>query len=369
MRPTFIEVNLEDLRYNLELIRKHTNNLPLMAVVKSNAYGHGMLMVAQLYEKLGVNCLGVALLEEGIVLRESGINLPIVVFGGVLEKYIPDYLEWNLEFFVSSFGVLRETERISKSCGRKAIIHLKIDSGMGRIGTIAADSAGFIEEALLARHVTIKGVCSHLACADDPEDPMTKEQVERFLGAVSAFERFGAPMPMRHLANSAGVLYFPQSHMDLIRPGILLYGVYPESSCPHVLDVRPALQLKSRISFHKSVPAGYSVSYGATWTSRSSVEISTIPLGYGDGYRRSLSNHGEVLIRGKRRNVVGRVCMDQFMVNCNNDSLVAGDEVVLIGEQDTQRITVEDISNWANTIPYEILTNLNDRIPRIYTNE
>jgi len=170
MRPTFIEVSLENLRYNLELIRNHTNNLPLMAVVKSNAYGHGMLRVAKFYEKLGVNCLGVALLEEGIVLRESGITLPIVVFGGVLKKQIPAYLEWNLEFFVSSSGVLRETERICKSCGQQAIIHLKIDSGMGRVGTIAANSAGFIEEAVRAQHVTIKGVCSHLACADDPKD-------------------------------------------------------------------------------------------------------------------------------------------------------------------------------------------------------
>ena len=369
MRPTFIEVSLENLRYNLELIRNHTNNRPLMAVVKSNAYGHGMLRVAKLYEKLGVNCLGVALLEEGIVLRESGITLPIVVFGGVLKKQIPAYLEWNLEFFVSSSGVLRETERICKSCGQQAIIHLKIDSGMGRVGTIAANSAGFIEEAVRAQHVTIKGVCSHLACADDPKDPMTIEQVDRFLTAISVFERLGAPMPLRHLANSAGVLYFPHSHLDLIRPGILLYGVYPESSCPHILDVRPVLQLKSQVSFHKSVPAGFSVSYGATWTSNNSVEISTIPLGYGDGYRRHLSNHGEVLIRGERRTIVGQVCMDQFMVNCKNDSLEAGVEVVLIGEQDNQRITVEEMSDWAKTIPYEILTNLNDRIPRIYTNE
>ena len=369
MRPSYIEVDLNNLRYNLDLIRKHTDNRPVLAVVKANAYGHGLLKVAQLYESLGVNSLGVAFLEEGIRLRESGINLPIVVFGGISVKQIPEFLEWNLEFFISSQEVLGATESICKSLKVEAVVHLKLDSGMGRIGINTADSATFIEEAICAKHVRIKGVCSHLACSDDPENPLTLLQVERFLAAVSIFERLGVEVPLRHLANSGGVLYFPETHLDLIRPGILLYGVYPESASPHVLDVRPALQLKSEISFHKSVSSGFSVSYGATWTSKCSAEISTIPLGYGDGFRRQLSNCGEVLINGKRRRIVGRVCMDQFMVNCENDLMKAGDEVVLIGQQQEQCITVEEISNLAETIPYEILTNLNERLPRIYINE
>ena len=369
MRPSYIEVDLNNLRYNLDLIRKHTDNRPVLAVVKANAYGHGLLKVAQLYESLGVNSLGVAFLEEGIRLRESGISLPIVVFGGISVKQIPEFLEWNLEFFISSQEVLRATESICKSLKVEAVVHLKLDSGMGRIGINTADSATFIEEAICAKHVRIKGVCSHLACSDDPENPLTLLQVERFLAAVSIFERLGVEVPLRHLANSGGVLYFPETHLDLIRPGILLYGVYPESASPHILDVRPALQLKSEISFHKSVSSGFSVSYGATWTSKCSAEISTIPLGYGDGFRRQLSNCGEVLINGKRRRIVGRVCMDQFMVNCENDLMKAGDEVVLIGQQQEQCITVEEISNLAETIPYEILTNLNERLPRIYINE
>ena len=369
MRPSFVEVELNNLRHNLELIRNHTDNKAVMAVVKSNAYGHGLVKVAQLYEKLAVNCLGVALLEEGIRLRESGINLPIVVFGGVLPTQITEYLEWNLEFFVSSPEILRITETICKSASQRATVHLKLDSGMGRVGINTADCASFIEEAVRAQHITVKGVCSHLACADDPENPFTLEQVERFLTAVSVFERLGVEMPLRHLANSGGVLYFPQTHLDLIRPGILLYGVYPDASSPHVLDVRPALQLKSQVAFHKSIPAGYSVSYGSTWTSARASNISTIPLGYGDGYRRQLSNCGEVLINGKRRSIAGRVCMDQFMANCENEAIKTGDEVVLIGQQQDQCITVEEISALADTIPYEILTNLNERLPRIYTND
>ena len=368
MRPSFIEVDLSILTHNLKLIREHIDNRPLMAVVKSNAYGHGLVRVAHLYEQLGVNSLGVALLEEGIILRKSGITLPIAVFGGVLKEQIPELLEWDLEFIVPSADVLNDTEKFCKAQNLRATVHLKIDSGMGRIGTIAENSESLIASALDSEHINIKGVCSHFACADDPEDPKTLEQIDRFLEAVSVFDKLGTSTPLRHIANSGGVLYFPQSHLDIVRPGIILYGVYPEPSCPRILELKPALKLKSKVSFHKSIPPGFSISYGATWTSESTAEISTIPLGYGDGYPRQLSNRGEVLINGKRRPIVGRVCMDQFMVNCKSENLNAGAEVILIGEQDGQCITVEEMSKWAETIPYEILTNLNERLPRIYAN-
>ena len=368
MRPSFIEVDLSILTHNLKLIRKHIDNRPLMAVVKSNAYGHGLVRVAHLYEKLGVNSLGVALLEEGIILRKSGISLPIAVFGGVLKEQIPELLEWDLEFIVPSNDVLNETEKFCKAQNRRATVHLKIDSGMGRIGIIAENSESLIASALDSEHINIKGVCSHFACADDPEDKKTLEQIDKFLEAVSVFEKLGTRTPLRHIANSGGVLYFPQSHLDIVRPGIILYGVYPELSCHRILELKPALKLKSKVSFHKSIPPGFSISYGATWTSESTAEISTIPLGYGDGYPRQLSNRGEVLINGKLRPIVGRVCMDQFMVNCKSENLNAGTEVMLIGEQDGQSITVEEMSKWAETIPYEIFTNLNERLPRTYAN-
>jgi len=368
MRPSIIEVDLNILKNNLRLIRQHIDDRPVMAVVKSNAYGHGLVKVANLYEQLGVNSLGVALPEEGIILRKSGISLPIAVFSGLLMEQIPELIEWDLEFFVPSTDVLNFTEKFCKAKNRRATIHLKIDSGMGRIGTIAEHSETLIASALDSEHINIKGVCSHFACADDPEDPMTLEQIDRFLEAVSLFEKLGACTPLRHIANSGGVLYFPESHLDIVRPGIILYGVYPETSCPRILEIKPALKLKSKVSFHKSIPPGFSISYGATWTSKSTAEISTIPLGYGDGYPRCLSNRGEVLIKGKRRPIVGRVCMDQFMVNCEFENQKTGEEVIIIGEQDGQCITVEEISKWANTIPYEILTNLNERLPRNYTN-
>ena len=366
MRPSFIEVDLNILTDNLRLIREHIDNRPVMAIVKSNAYGHGLVRVARLYEQLGVNSLGVALLEEGIILRKSGISLPILVFGGVLIEQIPELMEWDLEFFVPSNDVLNDTEKFCKAQNRRATIHLKIDSGMGRIGTFIGNSETLIASALDSEHINVKGVCSHFACADDPEDPMTLEQIDRFLEAVSFFEKLGAPTPLRHIANSGGVLYFPQSHLDIVRPGIILYGVYPGLNCPRILEIKPALKLKSKVSFHKSIPPGFSISYGATWTSESNAKISTIPLGYGDGYSRRLSSRGEVLINGKRCQIAGRVCMDQFMVNCESENQKAGDEVILIGDQEGHCITVEEISKLAGTIPYEILTNLNERLPRTY---
>ena len=199
MRPSFIEVNLNNLRYNLESIRKHTHNRPIMAVVKSNAYGHGLLEVSKFLEKQGVNSLGVALLEEGICLRENGINLPIVVFGEAIQDQIPQYLNWNLEFFVSSTDILRITEKICKESAQNAKVHLKFDSGMGRIGTLTSNSERFIEEAVRLKHIKIKGVCSHLACADDPENTLTNEQVDRFLSAVEIFESLGVEMPLNRL--------------------------------------------------------------------------------------------------------------------------------------------------------------------------
>jgi len=232
---------------------------------------------------------------------------------------------------------------------------------------MTSSSEKFFKEAVKKKYVKIKGLCSHLACSDDPNNPMTIRQVNSFLKAISVFDQFDVDLPLRHIANSGGVLYFPESHLDLIRPGILLYGVYPESTSPNILDVKPALELKSQVSFHKSIPKGFSVSYGSTWTANKDTEISTIPIGYGDGYLRKLSNRGEVLICGKRRTIAGRVCMDQFMVSCEVEKSKIGDEVILIGKQEGQFIKVEELSNWAETIPYEILTSLNERIPRIYS--
>jgi alanine racemase len=364
-RPTRIVVDLDAIAGNLDAIGRHTG-VPVMAVVKANAYGHGLVPVARHLEALGVAQLGVAFLEEGIALRQAGVRIPILVMGGIFGPQAGQFIAHDLEATVSSLDKLRQVEAAAEAAGRKAVVHLKIDTGMERIGVHSYSAGPFIEAAVASRRCTVKGVYSHLACADDPSSPMTALQVERFAEACAHFERLGAPMPLRHLANSGGVLHFPDTWLDMVRPGIIVYGVLPDPASRATLALRPALSLLSQVVYFKVVKAGRPVSYGATWAPARDTRVVTVPIGYGDGWPRALSSRGEVLVRGARYPVVGRVCMDQFMVDIGAGSAFNEDEVVLVGRQGDEAIRVEDVALAAGTIPYEILTGLNLRIPRRY---
>jgi alanine racemase len=364
-RPTRILVDLDALTNNLRGIRAHVG-VPVMAIVKANAYGHGLVPVALHLQAQGVDQLGVAFLEEGIALRQAGITIPILVLGGIFGPQVAQFIAHDLEITVSSLDKLRQVEAAAESLGRKAVIHIKIDTGMERIGVHSYSAGPFIEAAVASKWCTLKGLYSHLACADDPESLMTNLQIERFRDACAHIERLGAPMPLRHLANSGGVLHFPETWLDIVRPGILMYGVMPDPASQRTIDVRPALSLVSQVVYFKVVKAGNPVSYGATWAPNIDTRIVTIPIGYGDGWPRALSSRGEVLIRGHRYPIVGRICMDQFMVDIGRDSAFNEDEVVLIGTQGDEAISAEDVAAKAGTIAYEILTGLNERIPREY---
>ena len=365
-RPTRIRVDLDALAGNLRAIR-HRVGVPVMAILKANAYGHGLVPVARHLQAHGAEQFGVAFLEEGIALRRAGITLPILVLGGILGRQIAQLIEHDLEITVSSLDKLHKVEACAQAMGRKAVVHLKIDTGMERIGVHSETCAPFIEAAVASPWCTIKGIYSHLACADDPASTMTTLQVERFRAACGHFTRLGAPMPIRHLANSGGILHFPDTWLDMVRPGIVLYGVLPDPQARPTVAVQPALTLLSQVVYFKVVRAGCPVSYGATWAPQVDTRVVTIPLGYGDGYPRALSNRGQVLIRGKRLPIVGRVCMDQCMVDLGPEGTAYnGDDVVLIGRQGGQAIGVEALAGWADTIGYEILTRLNERIPREY---
>lgn len=365
-RPTRIVVDLTALADNLQAIRAHVG-VPVMAILKANAYGHGLVPVARHLQACGVEQIGVAFVEEGIALRRAGIHAPILVLGGILGRQVQQLIEHDLEITVSSLDKLRQVEEAAQALGRKAVIHLKIDTGMERIGVHSYSCGPFIEAAVASRWCVLKGVYSHLACADDPESPMTALQVERFQEACAHFTRIGAPMPLRHLANSGGVLHFPDTWLDMVRPGILLYGVMPDPASRPSVPVRPALSLLSQVVYFKVVRAGHPVSYGATWAPAQDTRVVTIPIGYGDGWPRALSNNGEVLVRGQRRPIVGRICMDQFMVDLGpGGTAYNGDDVVLVGTQGEQTIRIEDVAQRAGTIGYEILTRLNERIPREY---
>lgn len=365
-RPTRIRVDLDALTHNLRALGAHTR-VPVMAVVKANAYGHGLVPVGLHLQAVGVEQLGVAFLEEGVALREAGVHVPILVMGGIFGPQAAQLIANDLEITVSSLDKLRQVEAAAQSLGRKATIHLKIDTGMERIGVHSYHAGPFIEAALASRWCTIKGVYSHLACADDPSSPMTRQQLGRFLEACAHFDRLGAPMPLRHLANSGGVLHFPETHLDLVRPGIALYGVLPDPASQATVDLRPAMSLVSKVVYFKVVPAGHPVSYGATWAPAADTRVVTVPMGYGDGFPRALSSRGEVLVRGQRLPIVGRICMDQFMVDIGPQGTAYNeDEVVLVGRQGGQAIRCEDVALSAGTIPYEILVGLNTRIPREY---
>ncbi len=364
-RPTRINIDLDAMTHNLRAIRAHVG-VPVMAIVKANAYGHGLAPVALHLQAQGVEQLGVAFVEEGIALRNAGVSIPILVLGGIFGPQVAHFISHDLEITVSSLDKLRQVEATAETLGRKAVIHLKIDTGMERIGVHSYSCKPFIEAALASRWCELKGIYSHLACADDPASPMTGEQLGRFLGACAHIERAGAPMPVRHLANSGGVLHFPETHLDMVRPGILTYGVLPDPASQATIDVRPALSLVSQVVYFKVVKAGHPVSYGATWAPDADTRVVTVPIGYGDGYMRSLSSRGQVLIRGNRHPLVGRVCMDQFMVDIGGDSAWNEDDVVLIGRQGDEALTAEAVAQAAGTIPYELLTGLNERIPRKY---
>ncbi len=364
VRPTHAVVNLSQLHRNVEAIRAHVGSAQVMPIVKANAYGHGLPEVARFLAPL-VDYIGVAVLEEGIALRQLGIQTPILVLGGIWGDQIPLYLQHNLTMTASSLERLGQINTAAESMQVKARVHLKIDTGMERIGVHYYSAAGLQEAALSHKNVIVEGIYSHFANADAADLTHARLQLERFNEVLRFYERHSLPLPLRHIANSGGILQLPESHFDLVRPGIMLYGVYPSNEVQRTVQVRPALAWKSRVVYFKVVQPGHPVSYGSTWESGHPVRVVTVPVGYGDGYFRGMSDKAQVIIRGQQYPQVGRICMDQMMINIEQGTAYNGDEVTLIGDS----ITVENLAKWATTIPYEILTNIGARVPRVYVTD
>ena len=366
LRPTQVQVDLERLTQNYKAIQRKVDGAIVMPILKANAYGHGLVRVGQHMQALGAKVLGVAYLEEGILLREAGVTTPILVLGGILGSQAPLFIQHDLMGTASSVEKLEHIEAAAEAAGMPARVHLKIDTGMERIGVHYYNADSLLDAALKCTHVRVEGIFSHFANADAADLSSAKLQIERFQEVLRFYERRSLPLPLRHMANSGAILQLPESWLDLVRPGIMLFGVYPSSEVHRTVEVKPALTWGSRVVYFKVVRPGHPISYGSTWQSDHSVRVVTIPVGYGDGYFRSMSGKAQVLMRGKRYPVVGTICMDQFMVNIEQDSAYNEDEVLLIGEGEDARITVEELAEWAGTIPYEILTNINTRVPRVY---
>ncbi|MGD8564643.1 MAG: alanine racemase, partial [Desulfarculaceae bacterium] len=342
----------------------------VMGVIKADAYGHGMIKVAQALEEQGVGCFGVALLQEALELRESGFQQPVLIFGYTLEDDFPQAVQADLTLSLYTLSQAEALDQCARKAGIKAKAHIKIDTGMGRLGFLPGDEAlAQIEKMTKLAHVELEGIYSHLAWADNPGSDYTKKQFTRFEDFVARLRQGGIDFPLRHLANSAGVVAFPELHMDMVRPGISLYGFLPDPdmAAPRPVSLKPAMQVKARLALVKDLPQGSPISYGCTFTTSRKTRIGTVPMGYADGIDRGLSNTGQVLADGQRCPILGRVCMDQFMVDLTNAPQAAmGDEVVLMGTQDGGAISAEEIGASLGTISYEIITRIGARLPKIY---
>lgn len=366
---SWAEIDLSAIAQNVAAIRGTIGSeVLLMAVVKANGYGHGTVPVARCVLAAGADYLGVACLEEALELRAAGIRAPVMVIGYVPVTGFAAALEHDIELAVFSAEAGTELAEQARRSGRDAVIHIKLDTGMGRLGFAPTAES---ERAILALAelpgIAVKGLFSHLATADEADKDYAYRQLQLFEDFAARLTRQGLTIPVRHIANSAAIMELPAAHLDMVRAGIILYGYYPSAQVdPAILPLKPAMRFMSRVVQVKEVAAGTAVSYGRTYVSPAARTIATVPVGYADGYSRRLSNRGQAVIHGQRVPLVGRVCMDHTMFDVSGLTAVQpGDEVVLFGTPQ-DGVTADDIGGWIDTISYEVLCMPSQRIPRCY---
>lgn len=371
-RPTWAEISLPALKHNYLTIRNHLGaTAQLMAVVKANAYGHGAAECARALEEVNVDWFGVALVEEGIELRQARISRPVFCLGGFWRGQAGDVIERDLTPAVYRIDQAEELNDRAGALGRIVNFHLKVDTGMGRLGVRLDELAEFARALKRFDNVKLDGVMTHFAVADSATTDYTDSQIARYEEAVEILRDLGFNLSWRHMANSAGIQAYPQSHGNLARAGAAMYGLKRDVLSPRIepFDTRPVMSLHSRIMMLKTVPAGTPLGYGLTFTTARESRIATLPIGYADGLRRLHSNNGRVLIRGHFAPIVGRVSMDLTIVDVTDvPGAELGDEAVLIGERNGLRICAEDLAEEIGTISYEIVTGISARVPRAYSN-
>jgi alanine racemase len=363
-------VDLDALTGNIRGFQQAVGkNAEVMAVVKANAYGHGVLQVAQTALAAGVTRLAIAIVEEGVSLRKAGILVPILILGVTPPSQADVAVKYSLTATVSSMVEAEAFSRAAVVQGKPVRLHLKIDTGMGRLGVAPDEAVGLAQAIALLPLVELEGVFTHFACADEICNPLNTKQEEQFSAVVRALRGAGLAVKA-HAANTATILTRPAMHWDIVRVGIGMYGYYPSEEVREAYPglLRPVLSLVSRLSFVKEVPAGTSLSYGATFTTRTCSRVGTVPIGYADGLSRRLSNSGHMIVRGVKVPIVGRICMDQCMVLLDEvPDADVGDDVVIYGHQGSARVSVDEVADQLGTISYEILCAINQRVPRVYT--
>ena len=365
---TWAEIDLAALRANVRAIQEFVGpRVEIFAVVKANAYGHGAVPVARAALAAGATRLAVHRVDEGVELREAGIDAPILLLGYAPLSAAPLVARYRL---TPTVNTLEFAEALAAYLDEPLPVHIKVDTGLGRYGLLPQEVVDFARALDAMSHIVIEGVYTHFATADEADASYMRRQFGIFRDVLSALEAAGIRPILRHACNSAATFAFPQAHLDAVRPGIALYGLRPSDAWEPPVRLRPVLTLKSRVARVRTLPAGSSIGYGRTFTADKPIRVALVPIGYGDGYHRVLSNRAQVLIRGKRARMVGRVSMDQIVVDVTHiPGVQIEDEVVLIGEQGGEAIRAEEVARWAQTINYEVTTSLLPRVTRIYLGE
>lgn len=364
-RPAWIEVDLSAIVANISAVRQYVSPATeVLAVVKANAYGHGLVPVAKAALKGGAAALGVALLQEGIALRKAGIRAPVVVLAPALPEQAECLIAHNLSQTTGGGDAIRALATAANRRNTRARVHLKVDTGMGRVGLSPDDALGLAKKIATNPHLFFEGIATHVAWERAEDMDKARHQIKTFVACTSKLAHLS--IRWRHAANSAMTVYLPESHFDLVRVGLLAYGVPPTRGAGS-LALLPALSLKARIAQVRDFAPGQTLSYGGTYAVARPSRIALVPLGYADGYSRGLSNNAHVLIRGKPCPVVGAVCMDMILIDVTDiPSVRVGEEVVLLGPQGDRKITVDDLAHWANCISHEVIAQLGTRLPRRY---
>lgn len=366
-RPTYAEVDLGAIRHNIRALTDFlAPTVERLAVVKANAYGHGDVEVARACLEAGATRLGVALVEEGVRLRDAGIDAPIQVLVEATPEAAKEIVARDLTPSVFTYAAAQSLNEAAAVASKRLPVHVCVDTGMHREGAPFESGLRLVEDVARLDSLELEGLWSHFALGEQEAHPFTAHQIELFSDLCSSVEHRGIDIRLRHLTSSAGIVLFPDSHFDLVRMGIMIYGLHPHPTIASRVDLRPALRLVSSIGSLRRVAAGEGVSYGLTYAPDKDSTIVTVLIGYGDGYSRLLSNRGSVLIDGRRHRVAGRVTMDQTLVDCGDADVAVGDEVVLIGRQGAEEITADELADQIGTINYEVVTAVGARVPRTY---
>lgn len=364
------EIDLDAIAYNVRQIRKITDSKSqIMTIVKADAYGHGAVEIAKVALYNGSSALGVAIVDEGVQIRKNNISVPILILGYTPESKLEEVVKYDLIQTVFTYEMADAVSRAATKLQKTAQIHIKLDTGMGRIGFFPdSKSVDTILEINKLKNIKINGIFTHFAASDEQDKSFTYSQAKLFQDFCNELESKGLYIPIKHVSNSGAIIDLPQFSFNMVRAGIIVYGMYPSNNVDNTkLDLKPAMSLKTQISYIKDVPKDFCISYGRTFTTKKTSKIATIPVGYADGYSRLLSNKGRVLVNNQFANIVGRICMDQFMIDVSDiENVNIGNTVTLIGKQNDKSVTAEELASIIGTINYEIVCMISKRIPRVY---